>query len=249
MTEQTNAFIERYLRPASDEHYATLMSPAATRGATAAAFAFYQQMRGLLAIQPDVAPTKISWWHDALSQLREARAAHPVLQPLLAHATDECVDDLNALLHGAVMDFNRVDVDADNLDDYLRLRAGALHCLLARIEGRTISAAGQLAIGRLYGLSEVLREAREPGYANQPTAPIALDQAQDNDAMTAALRSRVESARAAASGAGGGVASHVAIALRLAHWPKIVSSEFGATIPPLPVWRKLLLAWRAARRA
>lgn len=249
MSGATTDFIERYLEPASDEHYATLMAPEQTRLATAAAFAFYAHMRGLLAIQADVAPQKISWWHDALAQLRESRAAHPVLEPLLPHLSEPLIDDLNALLHGAVMDFNRVDVDHDNLDDYLRLRAGALHALLAHIEKRAAPAEAMIALGRAYGLSSIIIEAREPAFADQPVAPISLPDTHDNASMVRALSQQVVDAREGAREARCGVASHVLMALRLAHWPAIAAGGFGETLAPLPAWRKLFVAWRAARRS
>ncbi len=249
MSDAIAVFVDRYLEAASDEHYATLMAPEQTRLATAAVFAYYAHIRRLLAIQADVAPQKISWWHDALAALREQRAVHPVLEPLLPHVSEPLIDDLNALLHGAVMDFNRVEVDGGNLTDYLRLRAGALHALLARIEQREAPADALAALGRAYGLSTVMIEAREPAFADQPVAPISLPDTHDDASMLAALSQYVMDARDDAANARCGVASHVLMSLRLAHWPAIAAGAFGETLAPLPVWRKLFVAWRAARRA
>ncbi|MFK7887265.1 MAG: hypothetical protein AB8G16_10425 [Gammaproteobacteria bacterium] len=249
MSDATATFIERYLEPASDAHYATLMAPAATRHATAAAFAFHQHIRNLLAIAADVAPSKIAWWHDALGQLREARAAHPALEPLLSHASEALIDDLNTLLHGAVMDFNRVDVDDDNLDEYLSMRVGALHAVLARIEQRPVDPASSMALARVHGVIDMVRESREPAFAEQPSAPLTLPNTSDDASMAAALTQHLETARKPAEAARYGVASHALLALRIAQWPKIVETPSGEQSPSLPPWRKLFIAWRAARRA
>lgn len=249
MTELQSAFIARYVPVASDAHYAVLFTPAEQRTATAAAFAFFDTMRDLLRIQNDVAPTKVTWWHEEIARMRSGEPVHPICQPLVAFRGDALHEAMNGLLHGAVMDFNRVDVTDDTLGDYLRMRGGALHQMLHTIAGHTLPSDTEVALGQCLGIAQLMREARDPAFAKLPNAELKLHDGDSEAAVESRLRHLFnEAATTLQAHPPTSIPSHVHMALTAKSWPQICATEFGQTVPTRNAWRTLWTAWRAARR-
>ena len=254
MTDATRTLVEQHLGEASDAHYAVLMSPPAARPALACGFALYRTLRDVLAVQPDVLPTKITWWHEELTRLKAQTPVHPLCQTLLEHRgnadIDAVHDALNALLHGAVMDANAVDVTDENLDDYLRRRAGALHEYFGLVLNVPGDPATLTAVARVHGIQDLVAESRDPNYADRANAQLALDNAGDEASLLAALTTRYASALLELDAQGPDtVTSAVYVALLRARWPQVLETPAGQRMPDTAAWRKLLTAWRAARRA
>lgn len=242
------AFIERHIDEASDAHYAVLFSPPPKREAVAAVFAFYRAMRELLHVQPDVAPTKVTWWHEELARLRQGQGVHPLSKKLAGQTSDVLFDAMDALLHGAVMDLNQVDVTDDTLNQYLRLRGGALHEALGAVVGDPAVPENTAWLGRLTSIPSILSEARDPRFADRPNGRLTLDGGDNNDSLEKHLCALHDQASLEATNkARPGIASAVYLALGQLAWPGIISTPYGAVPPPPAPWRKLWTAWRAAR--
>lgn len=243
------AFIARYIDEASDAHYSVLFTPPARRDAVAAVFAFHCAMRDLLTVQPDVAPTKVSWWHEELARIRRGEGVHPLSKKLMGVNDAALFDAMDALLHGAVMDLNHVDVDDDSLDQYLRLRGGALHEALGAITGVHVAPADQALLARMQSIPSILSEARDPRFADRPSARLALTDGGDDQRLEATLCTLHGDAwRQLAGRPLPGVSSAVCLALGRLAWPLIIATPYGKAPPEPAPWRKLWSAWRAARR-
>lgn len=250
MSLDTRTLIERHLGEASDAHYTVLMCPASAQTGVAASLALYTTLRDMLSVQPDVLPTKVTWWHEELSRLREGAPVHPIVKTLLPMSNDTVCEALDALLHGAVMDANHVEVTEDSLDDYLRLRCGALHTLLGELLSTDSHDDALRAAARVHGIVDLVSESRDPRYTERPNAVLQLDNAVDDDSLLNALKSRYDAASASLAEAPAlNVASSVCLAFKQSGWPSILATEPGHVVPEPRPWRKLLLAWRAARRA
>lgn len=234
----------------SNEHYALLFTPEVQRPAAAAILGFAHAMRDLTAVQADVAPIKVRWWHEELVRFEQGEPRHPLCQALTGASGPALCEALNALLHGAVMDINEVQIGDDTLDEYLRMRSGALHAALAVAAGVDTPGAALRDAATLCGLADLLREARDPGHAQRPAAHIAVDgiAPSDTQAVEQALGARVAAAAAALpAGAGPTVTGAVLIDLYKAWWPRIMATPYGQATAPLGPWRQLYCAWRAAR--
>lgn len=250
MSLDTRTLIERHLGDASDAHYTVLMCPAPTQTAVAAALALYATLRDMLSVQPDVLPTKVTWWHEELARLRASNPVHPIVASLLPASNDAVCDALDDLLHGAVMDANRVEVTDDSLDDYLRLRCGALHTLLGHLLQTDGNDRALVAAARVQGIADLVSESRDPRFAERPNVALLLDDAEDESSVLSALTQRYdEAARALSEAPPLNVASAVWLALLRSRWSAILATQPGNVVPDARPWRKLLLAWRAARRA
>ncbi|MEO1576482.1 MAG: hypothetical protein AAFU65_16170, partial [Pseudomonadota bacterium] len=130
------------------------------------------------------------------------------------------------------------------------LRCGALHTLLGELLGTDGHDDALKAAARVHGIADLVSESRDPRYAERPNAVLQLDNAADDASLLNALKTRYDAAAASLSGAPAlNVASAVCLAFRQSRWPSILATEPGHVVPEPRPWRKLLLAWRAARRA
>ncbi|MFK8016833.1 MAG: squalene/phytoene synthase family protein [Gammaproteobacteria bacterium] len=250
MSTAESDFIAQHVEHGSDDHYAVLFTPVAQRIVVAAVFAFQRTMRELLTIQPDVAPTKITWWHEEIVRLRSGSAVHPICQTLNAHASDALCDALNDLLHGAVMDFNRIDVTDDELDDYLHRRDGAVHAALAALCGEHIDPALRPVLARLQGIPSMLAEARHPAHAEHPCVALQFAQSGSDQELERVLVERYDQAFDDWSPVHAVLpATAVRIALSRLSLPRILATDYGKVAAPPGPWRTLWTAWRSARQS
>lgn len=248
MTPTDAEFIARHIDEASDEHYAVMFTPPARRLATAAVFGLHRVMRDLTALSPEVVSTKVTWWHEEIERMRQGAGVHPLSAALSAHAGDHVADALNDLLHGAIMDLNEVEVGADDLDRYLWLHSGALHAALGALADAPVDEAHRSTLGRLQAIPVILREARDPRFADRRTAQLRLSGVTDDAGLEMALRAEFDNAEGRRSVAAPVVTGAVYLELAGRALPAIVDTPWGAIPAELPPWRKLWAAWRAARR-
>ena len=257
MESPVDDLVARFVRDASKAHYALLLTPVAERAPAAAVLAFDAQMRKLPAVSPDVAPTKLHWWHEEIERLRQGQPRHPVTKALRHAASDDLVNCLNERLHGAVVDLNGAQVGADDLERYLHFRSGAVFEALAVLAGHAPRAA-DAAAGVVCAVSDLLRESRDQAFADIPAASLrdlasAGASAMSDEDITLAVEAALRLSRARAlatlhTQSPGSITGCILLALYKKDWPAIIATPAGKPARTAPPWSRLWTAWQTARR-
>ncbi len=151
----------------SARYWAAHFTRAQEQPAVRAALCFAHLMDQLTAVSPEVIAEKSVWWHEELTNCSAETARHPITQALLRATKDPdapvskqtdssaIVDSMHRHLHGALMSQQQTVMDStDAWTQYVELRFGTLHELLAIASGMPPEIAARLAkwAARLHGL-------------------------------------------------------------------------------------------------
>lgn len=257
MPDSAATLISRHITNGSKAHYALLMTPEHERRSAAALLSFDAQMRELTCISRDVAPVKLHWWHEEIERLGNDEPRHPIMRALPAALRPQLIEHINQRLHGAVVDFNAAQIDDNDLDRYLHMRSGALFAALAVAAGGSEQPTDKAA-GVVCAISDLIREARDPGFANVPAAHLSGIAAVDKkttsreetelaiEAVLGVRRNQALTVLGAKST--GSTTGTTLLALYKLDWPRIIAAPYGQQHKASPPWLRLWTAWRAAQK-
>lgn len=225
-----------------------------------------------------VSHARLSWWAEEILRLEQGSGVHPVSRAFGAAASGRAVDwgPLREALEGARTEISRPVVrDEAELDLYLRRSGGSFQDLAGQLVAAHIPEKLRRAFGRQVGQvvrqAEIARDLRHDAMHDRLFLPAIWLEQEDVAAADlhagqcppglgrclARLAARARQGwREATADLDSDAAGHlrgawVLAELHLALLDRLESRGFdgGGERVELPSWRRLMTAWRAARRA
>jgi phytoene synthase len=263
--------------PGSMRWHALLYSQAASRDRVAAAFALEAELREIASGSLDhgVAHAKLGWWREEALRLADGRPRHPITRALTGSCASPAAvsRSLDAALGAAEIELAQVvPQDEAEFEQYLDGAGGALACLALGATGPAdASTAFASPCGRAIRCVEILRDLRRDAWRGRVFLPWAwveeagldLDELRGDtsDDRTLTLFRRVAALGRRLREESGAAAAgrlpddwrplHVLAELHFAVLSRIERAGFAVGREPVELQplSRLLIAWRAARRA